>query len=137
MRKSARASLAALAVVAAGAVTTAPALAAGPTTVKVTLKEFKVLPAPKSVKAGKVTFQVTNAGMITHEMVVVKTNLAPAKLKKADGLADETNAVGEVPELAKGKTNSVTLDLKPGKYVLLCNVPGHFAAGQWSAFTVR
>lgn len=123
--------------VAAAAVAAAPALAAGPATVNVSLKEFKVLPSPAAVAAGKVTFKVKNAGTLTHELIVVKTNLAPARLKKADGSADESASVGEVSELKAGTSGSVTLTLKPGKYVLLCNVPGHFGAGQYTAFTVK
>jgi len=57
-------------------------------------------------------------------------------LKQADGTADETNAVGEAPDIEAGATKSVTLDLKAGKYVLLCNLPGHFAGGMWTTFTV-
>ena len=45
--------------------------------------------------------------------------------------------MGEVAETAAGKSGSVTLTLKPGKYVLLCNVPGHFLAGQYTTFTVK
>ena len=30
----------------------------------------------------------------------------------------------------------VTLELKPGSYVLFCNVSGHYAAGQHTPFTV-
>ena len=31
---------------------------------------------------------------------------------------------------------TLTLNLKPGKYQLFCNVPGHYAAGQHIPFTV-
>ena len=31
---------------------------------------------------------------------------------------------------------TVSADLKPGKYELVCHVAGHYAAGQRSAFTV-
>ena len=30
----------------------------------------------------------------------------------------------------------LTLVLKPGKYLLICNVPGHYSAGMWSEFEV-
>jgi uncharacterized cupredoxin-like copper-binding protein len=31
---------------------------------------------------------------------------------------------------------TITLDLKPGVYLLICNVPGHYAAGMWTPLTV-
>jgi hypothetical protein len=43
---------------------------------------------------------------------------------------------GEVSELDPGKSGSVTVALKAGKYLLICNVPGHFGAGMWTEFTV-
>ncbi|MGX7876784.1 sulfocyanin-like copper-binding protein [Mesorhizobium sp. ORM6] len=30
----------------------------------------------------------------------------------------------------------MTVDLKAGKYLLICNVPGHYGAGMWTEFTV-
>lgn len=138
-RLSSIAAAAALALVAgvstAAAAPVAPAAGGG--TVKTVLSEFQVVTAVKSIKAGKVTFAIRNSGRLVHELVVVKTNLAPAKLRKANGRADESRSVGELGDVAAGKSGKLTLTLKPGKYVLLCNLPGHFAAGQWSAFTVK
>jgi uncharacterized cupredoxin-like copper-binding protein len=117
-------------------VTAGVAGAAAPTTVNVKLKEFKVLPSVKTVKAGKVTFVVATIGKINHEMVV-KTNVAPGKLKEnAEHEVSEKGAVGEVV-VDHGKKGKVTLTLKPGKYQLLCNLPSHYTAGQYAGFTVK
>jgi len=108
-----------------------------PTKVTVKLKEFKVIPSVTTVKAGKVTFVVSNVGKINHEMVVVKTNVAPGKLKEnAEHEVSEKGAVGEAV-VDHGKTGKVTLTLKPGKYQLLCNLPSHYTAGQYIGFTVK
>ena len=69
--------LAAVAVLAAFGVA-GSAQAAAPK-VKVTLKEFKVIPKPKSVKPGKATFTAKNTGNVGHELVVMKTNVAPGQ----------------------------------------------------------
>jgi uncharacterized cupredoxin-like copper-binding protein len=107
-------------------------------TVKVQLKEFKVIPSVKSVKAGKVTFVVSNTGKINHELVVVKTNVPAGKLKEnKNHRVSEAGAVGEVGEVDHGKTKRLTLTLKPGKYQLICNLVSHYSAGQYSAFTVK
>lgn len=95
-----------------------------------------------SVPAGKVTFEVVNNSKeIEHEMVVapIASMDAAPPFKAADNEVDEDAAapVGEVPELAPGKMGSVTLDLKPGHYVLFCNVAGHYGAGMWAKFKVE
>jgi uncharacterized cupredoxin-like copper-binding protein len=105
--------------------------------VNVTLKEFKVIPSVKSVKAGKVTFIVKNTGKVMHEMVVVKSTKAPGSLAGTGKEASEKGSVGEVPDVKAGKGGKLTVTLKPGKYVLLCNLPGHYKAGQYVGFTVK
>jgi uncharacterized cupredoxin-like copper-binding protein len=127
--------LAAAAAITALAASTAFAAGGGP--VAVTLKEFKVVPAPKSVTAGKVVFTVKNVGKVAHEMVVVKTNKAPGSLAGSGSEASEVVTVGKVQSLKSGKTAKLTLTLKAGKYVLLCNLPGHYKAGQYTAFVVK
>lgn len=106
------------------------------TVVKVTLKEFKVLPTPTSARAGTVAFSIRNTGKLDHELVVLKTNIAPAKLPVKGSKAVEVGRVGKVTVKA-GKAGGLTLRLKAGKYVLLCNVPGHYQAGQRIGFVVR
>jgi uncharacterized cupredoxin-like copper-binding protein len=91
--------------------------------------------------AGEVTFKVTNGSKeAVHEMIVVP---APAKGKSlpyidAEQRIDEDAAghLGEVSELDPGKSGSLTLDLKPGTYLVLCNVPTHFMGGMWQLLTV-
>ncbi len=106
-------------------------------TVHVRLKEFKVLPTPKSVVAGRVTFVVRNVGNLEHELVVIRTTRKPGSLPVSGGKASERGKVGEVADLAPGRTGRVTLRLRPGKYVLICNVRGHYQAGQRVGFVVR
>lgn len=44
---------------------------------------------------------------------------------------------GEVSELDPGKGGSLTLSMKPGRYLLVCNISGHYKAGMWAEFTVK
>jgi uncharacterized cupredoxin-like copper-binding protein len=105
-------------------------------TVKVRVFEFKVVPAAASAAAGKVTFVVTNTGKVKHEFVVIKTRKRAAKLLNGKE-ADETGAVGEIAGIRPGQTRKVTLTLTAGHYALICNLPGHYLAGQRADFTVR
>jgi uncharacterized cupredoxin-like copper-binding protein len=106
------------------------------TLVKVQLKEFKVLPSPLKAKRGAVSFSVKNTGKINHEFVVLKTNTPPTKLLVKGGKAVEAGRVGRVGPLKAGASKSLNLMLKPGKYVLLCNLAGHYQAGQRIGFGV-
>lgn len=90
-----------------------------------------------SVAAGKVTFTLDNKGNRQHELIVLKTDETFDALKVgADNKVSEDASVGEIPETDAGKTGQVTLDLKPGKYVLVCNIEKHYAQGMKIAFTV-
>ena len=113
-----------------------PAVLASGSSVGVSLKEFKVIPTAASVKAGKVTFKVKNVGLVDHEFVVVKKNAAPGKLPVKGGRA-VVKALGRIGPFKKGTGGSLTVTLAAGKYVLLCNVAGHYQAGQYARFTVR
>ena len=111
----------------------APAAAAS---IGVTLKEFTVSPAPSAGRAGRVTFRVRNAGALGHEFVVLRTSKSAAGLLKG-GKASEAGNVGEIGGLQPGVTKTLRLNLKAGHYALICNLPGHYAAGQRADFVVK
>jgi uncharacterized cupredoxin-like copper-binding protein len=104
--------------------------------------------SPATAPAGKVKFVVTNNGTIIHEMIVLKTKTAfdqlpvvdagdpPARVSTGANKIDEGKSQGETGDVAKGKTKSVTLKLKKGSYVLVCNVAQHYGLGMRAAFTV-
>ncbi len=97
--------------------------------------------SPDRAKAGVVTFKVTNSSKDTvHEMIVMylKDPAKPLPYVASEQRVDEDKAgdKGEVSELDPGHSGALTVVLKPGKYLLICNVPGHYAAGMWTEFTV-
>ncbi|MGV8988228.1 MAG: sulfocyanin-like copper-binding protein [Cypionkella sp.] len=94
-----------------------------------------------TVKAGKVTFEVTNDSKdIIHEMIVSPIKAGETELPYItdENRVDEEKAdhLGEVSELDPGKGGALTVDLKPGTYILYCNIPGHFIDGMWTELTV-
>ena len=132
--------------VAATTATAAPAATVAPTAtpapvvaarrIGVTLREYAVVPSSTVGQAGRVTFNVRNSGAIPHEFVVLRTAKPAADLLKG-ARADESGNVGETGDLAPGQAKTISLPLKPGHYALICNLPGHYKAGQHIDFTVR
>lgn len=100
-----------LAVAAAAALLVLPATAKTNKTI-VTVKatnSLKFILSTKTVKAGAVTFKVTNTGSIPHDFKI---------------------AGKQTPMIGAHKTATLTAVLKKGKkYPYLCTVPGHAAAG--------
>lgn len=88
-------------------------------------------------KAGKLKLTLVNEGKAEHELVVLKTDQPAAGLKVSGGRVDEADSVGEISETAPGATKSATLTLGPGRYVLVCNIPGHYQGGMRGTLTVR
>lgn len=97
---------------------------------------------PGMTKPGVVTFKVTNDSKDTvHEMIVMYLADPKKPLPYLDDekRVDEDKAAdkGEVSELDPGKAGSLTVNLKAGTYLLICNVPGHYTAGMWTIFIVE
>lgn len=106
-------------------------------TVTVRLDEWKVIPSVASVRTGKVTFVARNVGQLDHNLVVLRTNLAPRRLPTVGARAKEVGRVGKTPVFSPGQTRRLALTLKAGMYVLICNVPGHYKVGMFVGFRVR
>lgn len=106
-------------------------------TLTVTAKDFSFDKPALSAKAGKVTIDLVNMGPSPHELVVLKTDADPGSLPVKGGRVSEDASVGEVEGIASGAKGSHTFDLKPGKYVFVCNIPGHYAGGMRGALTVK
>ncbi len=110
----------------------------------VKLAEWSITPDATSAPAGQVTFDITNEGTKVHEFVVFKTDLPahelPTTEEEGSTVVDEegegVELVDEVEDIAPGASATLTVELEPGNYVLLCNIPGHFAEGMHATFTV-
>jgi uncharacterized cupredoxin-like copper-binding protein len=112
-------------------------------TTEIKMGEFYFNPKNATAKAGSTTIEAPNIGKVEHELVLFKSDLNPAKLpteangevneEKLDQTAEE---VGEIPDVEAGDTKSKEFELTPGKYVMFCNLPGHYAAGMYGTVTV-
>lgn len=136
-----------LALLAPALLLAAPAGAAGaPQTVTVVLADtdadHMTLQVDRThLKPGPVTFAVTNRSQDQiHEMLVLRTDAAgqplPYDSKDEKVIEENTQDLGEVADLDPGKGGTLTLDLQPGHYLLICNQPGHFMHGMKADLTV-
>jgi len=129
---------------ASGPLSTTPPVSAGGGTVSVALKQWSVTPTATTIPAGKVSIKVSNAGSITHELVVLQTDTLAADIPitsfegEKDRINEDTSGtnVGETGDMKVGKTKTITLNLQPGHYVFLCNLPAHYGSGMHTDVTV-
>ena len=94
-----------------------------------------------TLKAGKVKFEVTNWSTGTvHDILVIAVDSADAKLPydfvKAQVIQDQVKVLAEAAEMQPNESTEIEADLSPGTYMLICNVPGHYAAGMAVAISV-
>ena len=104
------------------------------------VEEWKVSVAPNTATAGEVKFTIENVGTIGHEFLVVKTDIADGMITfEGDHFAEPSpglEVIDEIGEYAVGTTELLVLTLEPGNYQLVCNLPGHYAAGMHASFVV-
>jgi uncharacterized cupredoxin-like copper-binding protein len=105
-------------------------------------KEWAISLDSYSHTAGSITFDLTNAGTIAHEFLVVRSDLtSTALLANVDATTkriDEAllDVIDEQPEYEPGVPGTVTVTLTPGHYVVMCNIEGHYKAGMYADFDV-
>ena len=119
------------------------ALASAATTVDVVLADpsadsalqrMTIIPSPDAVKAGTITFQVSNRSQkLVHEMIVVRQPAGgkplPYNSRAQRVVENRIKSLGEVSELYPGKSGKLTVNLGPGEYLLFCNQAGHYQSG--------
>jgi uncharacterized cupredoxin-like copper-binding protein len=105
----------------------------------VALSEWAVDPAQADAAAGPVEFMAVNDGDLPHELEVVKTDTKAADLPVKDGVAqvNESDVVGSADDIGPGAEKPLSADLKPGHYVLICNLPSHYEQGMHADFEVK
>ena len=111
-------------------------------TVKMT--DFAFTPSDPTVKSGTLRISSPNDGQVEHELVVLKTDKPagslPVKGNEVDEEGLEAKGVenaGEIEEVGPGQTKSNDFKLTPGKYVMICNLPGHYQQGMYGTLTVK
>jgi plastocyanin len=97
--------------------------------VVVRLDEYRVLPEHIQVTAGQITIDARNTGRLTHNLVVVQ-------FKRPLGGEEEKQYGRPTKTLFPGQTATTTVDLRPGKYRLICSIGNHDNLGQYAELKV-
>jgi uncharacterized cupredoxin-like copper-binding protein len=101
-----------------------------------------------AVPRGTVSFLVTNAGSVNHEMAILPlagSQPVGARPFGGDATVDEAGILGEASKsggagdgegIVPQTSSWVTVTLSPGRYELICNLGGHYVSGMYRELTV-
>ena len=93
-----------------------------------------------AVQTGDLRFELSNADGVRHSFVVVRTDLGGEDLPLANGrvdLAEAGELVGTVETVLPGGSGGRTFSLPPGRYVLYCDIAGHYEGGMYYTLVVE
>jgi uncharacterized cupredoxin-like copper-binding protein len=105
------------------ATTTGGVAAGAGGTVDLSATDFKFTPSDPSVKAGEVTFKMTNDGQVTHSLEI--EDVTPGHDQELEG------------DVSPGQSGTLTANLKPGTYEFYCPVDSHKEMGMEGEITVK
>jgi uncharacterized cupredoxin-like copper-binding protein len=106
----------------------------------VTERDFSIR-APTTMASGDVVLRVHNRGPVGHELIVVRALSAQLPMRR-DGLTVDEELLqrrdlGALEPHDAPVTRDLALHLTPGRYVLFCNMAGHFIGGMHRVLVVR
>jgi uncharacterized cupredoxin-like copper-binding protein len=108
--------------------------------VEVTMDEYSVDTDPRSAASGTVTFRARNVGALAHQLLVLETARDADELPVRGGLVrTSTKGIresGQIEIIAADASKTLQAALAPGRYVLICNIAGHYDLGMRTAFLV-
>jgi uncharacterized cupredoxin-like copper-binding protein len=123
----------------------AAAAAAGPAVIAtphVDLSDFKVGMSASTFATGQHAVVISNGGTVQHELLVFRADLDAAAypVDAAGNIIEEGPGITKVSDGANidpGQSQNRTVELvTAGRYLFVCNLPGHFKAGMFVQVTV-
>ncbi len=104
------------------------------------IAQMRIVLDQDTIKPGRVTLHAENQSKnLVHEVIIGRDQGAkelPMDAKQDRVIESRVRRLGEIADLGPGKTGKLTLNLKPGTYVLFCNQPGHYQDGMVAKLTV-
>ena len=107
--------------------------------IAVTLVDDHITLDRAEIAAGTVLFEVENqSDDLVHEIEIFANATDGAILTVSNSVADTTGLelVDEVEDVVPGSRASLTVDLAPGTYLVMCNLPLHYGSGMSAYLTV-
>jgi hypothetical protein len=118
---------------------TSPSSSADAARIAARVADYAIRLDRESAPRGIIAFDVRNDGRATHQFVILRSDRAAAALPRAGDEVVERAAgrvQAEAEGIGPGRTTTLRATLRPGRYVLLCNLRGHYARGMRAAFRV-
>jgi plastocyanin len=97
-----------------------------PADLTVKMSEYEFQPRNVTVDRGA-TVRVTNEGEIAHNL----------KIERGPDPNKETQELAGTDSFLPGDNETLTVDLAPGRYAMVCTVPGHRELGMTGQIRVR
>jgi plastocyanin len=91
--------------------------------VQITAREYSFTLSRPEVPAGKVIVEFVNRGQDEHDLHAIGP--------------PEGVSVGALPNILPGAHPQLSLNLRPGSYILFCSLPGHEAKGMKATLVVQ
>ncbi|MGN6796521.1 MAG: hypothetical protein ACTHKS_00065 [Gaiellaceae bacterium] len=129
-----------LAMIAAAVVARANASSKGPSIVRVSERDFHITLVHGRVSPGTVVFRITNRGPDEHEFIVIHAEGGLPMRPDGITLDEDTlekRIVGSVEPAPAGETHDLRLQLKSGRYAVVCNMFGHYMGGMHASLVVQ
>jgi uncharacterized cupredoxin-like copper-binding protein len=110
--------------------------------VSITTRDFSFsIRGADDLQAGNVILDVENQGPNSHELVVVRSDGSDLPIR-ADGITVDEDAIepriaGAWEDAEPGARDQLQLRLEPGRYVLFCNMAGHYLGGMHDFLEVQ
>jgi hypothetical protein len=110
-------------------------------TVSVTERDFQIV-APTELPTGRVRLTVSNEGPDAHEFLIARVGGGAPLPLRPDGLTVDEERIqaatlGSLEPGAPHSVREVTVNLTPGRYVLFCNMYGHYRGGMHAQLVVN
>ena len=92
----------------------------------VVMSDYEYHPPDVQVRRGQ-TLTVVNEGGIAHNLTI----------ERGPDPRDETDRLAGTDSFLKGDSEQLRVDLAPGRYVMVCTVPGHRELGMVGTLAVE
>jgi uncharacterized cupredoxin-like copper-binding protein len=109
--------------------------------IRVSERDFGITASPREMSPGDVVVRVVNHGPDRHELIFVKVKDKRLPLR-ADGMtineeALEKATLGVLEPGAAGSVRELHVKLTTGRYMLFCNMSGHYMGGMHTMLVVK